>query len=134
MGYRLFYLNTNVCHMTRISPSKLEDILLTMLSLRITDRKFYIRAGEYEVFKFDPVARKITLRHPISCDYDTVLIDDYPHVFTTEDAIIMYSECEYSKYESGQYAECQRFTFIKKASVDEVMEYCNNLSTTTSNN
>lgn len=121
--------------MERIEHAKFEDILEKVLAgRRISDRKFYIRAGEYEVFKFDPLARKITLRHPISCAYDTVLIDDYPHVFATDDDIVMYSEHEYSKYESGQYAECQQFTFIKKASVDEVIEYCNNLSTPISNN
>lgn len=120
--------------MTRIAHAKLEDILEKILEGRISDRKFYMRYIDYEVFMYDSNTRTMKLRNVISYDYISIALDDYPHIFTTDNHIIMFAEDEYSKFEQGQYSESYNFSFIKKASVAELMDYCNNVDLNSSLN
>ena len=109
-----------------MAHAKLEDILEKILEGRISDRKFYMRYIDYEAFMYDRNTRTIKLRNVLSYNYIDVRLDDYPHIFMTDNHIIMFTESEYSKFEQGQYAESYNFSFIKKASVEELMDYCNN--------
>jgi hypothetical protein len=120
--------------MTRMPHAKLEDILEKILEGRILDRKFYMRYIDYEAFTYDKNTRTLKLRNVISCDYIDVSLDDYPHIFMTDHHILMFTESEYSKFEQGQYAESYNFSFIKKASVAELIDYCNNVDRNSSLN
>lgn len=120
--------------MTRISYSQLEDILKKILNSKVLCR-FHIHSGRYEAFSFDPVNRKIALWNSISGDLDDIQLDEYPYIFTTDYAIVMFKEEEYIKYEEyDKDADRLIVAITKEASIAEVMEYCNNLSTTNSNN
>ena len=121
------YLSFSFTLMERMAHAKLEDILEKILEGRISDRKFYMRHIDYEVFMYDSNTRTMKLRNVISYDYIDVSLDDYPHIFTDDNHVLMFTESEYSKYEQGQYAEHYSFSFIKKASVAELMDYCNNV-------
>lgn len=120
--------------MNRIAHAKLEDILEKIFEGRISDRKFYMRHIDYEVFNYDKSTRTMKLRNVISYDYIDVSLDDYPHIFMTDHHILMFTESEYSKFEQGQYAESYNFSFIKKASVAELIDYCNNVDRNSSLN
>lgn len=120
--------------MNRIAHAKLEDILEKILEGRISDRKFYMRHVDYEAFTYDKATRTIKLRNVTSYDYIDIALDDYPHIFTTDSHIIMFTESEYSKFEQGQYAESYSFSIIKKASVNELMDYCNSVDRNSSLN
>lgn len=120
--------------MERIAHAKLEDILEKIFEGRIPDRKFYMRHLYYEAFTYDKATRTMKLRNITSYDYINVSLDDYPHIFTDDNHIMMFTESEYSKYEQGQYAEHYSFSFIKKASIEELMDYCNNVDLNSSLN
>lgn len=120
--------------MERIAHAKLEDILEKILEGRIQDRKFYMLYLDYEVFMYDRNTRTMKLRKVTSYDYINVSLDNYPHIFMDDNHIMMFTESEYSNYEQGQYAECCNFSFIKKASVAELMDYCNNVDLNSSLN
>ena len=120
--------------MERIAHAKLEDILETILEDRISDRKFYMRHIDYEVFMYDSNTRTMRLRNVTSYAYLDISLDDYPHIFTTSNRILMFTESEYDKLERGQYAESYNFSFIKKASIEELMDYCNNVDRNSSLN
>ena len=113
--------------MERMAHAQLEDILEKILEGRILDRKFCMRYIDYEVFAYDRNTRTMKLRNVISYDYINIALDDYPHIFTDDNHIMMFTESEYSKYEQGQYAKSYSFSFIKKASVAELIDYCNNV-------
>jgi hypothetical protein len=120
--------------MERIAHAQLEDILEKILEGRISDRKFYMRYIDYEVFMYDSNTRTMKLRNVTSYDYTDVSLDDYPHIFKDDNHIMMFTEGEYSKYEQGQYAEYFSFSFIKRASVAELIDYCNNVDRNSSLN
>ena len=120
--------------MERMAHAKLEDILEKILEGRISDRKFCMRYVDYEAFMYDRNTRTIKLRNVISYNYIDIALDDYPHIFTTDHHILMFTEREYSKFEQGQYAESYNFSFIKKASVAELMDYCNSVDRNSSLN
>lgn len=120
--------------MERMAHAQLEDILEKILEGRILDRKFSMRYIDYEAFTYDKNTRTLKLRNVISYDYTDVSLDDYPHIFMTDNHIIMFTESEYSKFEQGQYAESYNFSFIKKASVAELIDYCNTVDRNSSLN
>lgn len=120
--------------MTRIAHAQLEDILEKILEGRICDRKFYMRHIDYEAFMYDRNTRTIRLRNVTSYERLDVSLDDYPHIFTTNNRIIMFTESEYDNLERGQYAVSYNFSFIKRASVAELMDYCNNVDLNSSLN
>jgi hypothetical protein len=120
--------------MERMAHAQLEDILEKILEGRILDRKFSMRYIDYEAFMYDKNARTLKLRNVISYDYIDISIDDYPHIFKDDNHIMMFTEDEYSKYEQGQYAVYYSFSFIKKASVEELVDYCNNVDRNSSLN
>ena len=127
--------------MTRITYSQLEDILkevfrVTYYSDGKTSVMFYVFGGlcSYEATKFDTEERKITFKHRISGEPGTIWLDDYPCIFIDDYAIYLCSDDEYDRYKRGLHMQWHRLTFHRKASMKEVMEYCNNLSTTESNN
>lgn len=120
--------------MERIARAKLEDILEKILEGRIQDRKFCMLHVDYEVFMYDRNTRTMKLRHITSYDCIDVNLDDYPYIFTDDNHIMMFTESAYSKYEQGQYAEYYSFSFIKQASVVEIMDYCNNVDLNSSLN
>ena len=128
------YLSFLFILMERIAHAKWEDILEKILVGRISDRKFTIRYIDYEVFKYDKDTRTIKLRNIVSYNYIDIPLDEYPHVFMTDHHILMFNESEYSKFEQGQYAESYNFSFIKKASVAELMDYCNSVDRNSSLN
>ena len=117
-----------------MAHAQLEDILEKILEGRICDRKFYMRHIDYEAFMYDRNTRTIRLRNVTSYDYVNVSLDDYPHIFTDDNHIMMFTERQYSNYEQGQYAIYYRFSFIKRASVAELIDYCNNVDRNSSLN
>ena len=120
--------------MERIAHAQLEDILEKILEGRILDRKFCMRYIDYEAFMYDKNTRTLKLRNVISYDYLDVNLDDYPHIFKDENHIMMFKEDEYSKYEQGLYAVYYSFSLIKKASVAELIDYCNTVDRNSSLN
>lgn len=120
--------------MERIAHAQLEDILEKILEGRILDRKFSMRYIDYEAFAYDKNTRTLKLRNVISYDYIDIALDDYPHIFKDENHIMMFTEREYSNYEQGLYAVYYSFSFIKKASVAELIDYCNNVDRNSSLN
>lgn len=117
-----------------MAHAQLEDILEKILEGRILDRKFAMRYIDYEAFAYDRNTRTMKLRNVISYDYLDVSLDDYPHIFKDDNHIMMFKEDEYNKYEQGLYAVYYSFSFIKKASVAELMDYCNNVDLNSSLN
>lgn len=117
-----------------MAHAQLEDILEKILEGRILDRKFSMRYIDYEAFMYDKNTRTLKLRNVISYDYIDVRLDVYPHIFTDENHIMMFTESEYSKYEQGQYAVYYSFSFIKKSSIAELVDYCNNIDRNSSLN
>ena len=120
--------------MERIAHAQLEDILEKILEGRILDRKFCMRYIDYEAFMYDKNTRTLKLRNVISYDYIDIVLDDYPHIFKGENHIMMFTEREYSNYEQGLYAVYYSFSFTKKASVAELIDYCNNVDRNSSLN